>query len=108
MAYAKKDLTALNSTVVLDVPGEMNGIVSLQYHDGAAGTVVVEGTLSTDAAPAEADWESIKLTRADDKTEVDNLAAAGIAYAENFYNKVRARKSVGVASCFVTLGVTYG
>lgn len=108
MAYAKKDLTALNSTVELDVPGEINGLVSLQYHDGAAGTIVVEGTLVTDAVVPANDWEAIKLVRSDDKTEVDNLSAAGIAYGEHFYNKVRARKSVGAASCFVTLGVTFG
>ncbi len=106
--YARKDLTALNSTLVVDSPSEKNGTVSLQYISGAAGTVVVEGLLSEAAADdVTANWHILTLTKTD-ASAVTSLSAAGIAYAENYYAKVRARKSVGAASCIVILGVTYG
>jgi len=108
MAYARKDLTALNSTLEVDSPEEKNGTVSLQYVSGGAGTVVVEGILSEAAADnVDANWHILTLTKTDN-TAVASLAAAGIGYAENYYARVRARKSVGAASCIVVLGVTYG
>ncbi len=107
MAYSRKDLTALNSTLVLDSPDERNGTVSVQYVSGA-GTIVVEGILSEAAADdVSANWHILTLTKTDN-TAVALLTAAGIAFAENYYARVRVRKSVGAASCVVVLGVTYG
>lgn len=107
MGYARKDLTALDSTLVLDSPEERNGVVSLQYINGAAGTVVVEGILSEAATDdVAANWQILTLKKTDN-TFVTNLAAAGIGFAENYFARVRARKSVGAASCIVVLGVTY-
>lgn len=107
MAYARKDLTAVDSTLVIDSPDERNGTVELQWISGA-GTVVVEGILSEAAADdIAANWQILTLKKPDN-TFVTNLAAAGIGYAENIYARVRARKSVGAASCIIVLGVTYG
>lgn len=105
--YARKDLTALDSTLVADSPQEENGLVSLQWISGA-GTVVVEGILSEAAADdIAANWHILTLKKPDN-TVVTALSAVGIGYAENMYARVRARKSVGAASCVVVLGVTYG
>lgn len=108
MAYARKDLTALASKLEVDSPDERNGVVSLQYISGA-GTVVVEGCLSETAADRADDtnWHILTLTK-NDNTAVLNLAAKGVGYAENYFASVRARKSVGAASCVIVLGVTYG
>lgn len=106
--YARKDLTTLNSTLEIDDAEERNGIASLQYISGAAGTVVLEGILSEAAADnVDANWVTLTLTKPDAST-VTSLAAAGIGYTENYYARVRARKSVGTASCIVVLGITYG
>lgn len=103
MASAYKDLTALNSTLQIDEVDESNGSVTLQYITGGAGTVVLEGTLGSGST---AEWVGLKLTNANTKVDADNAIAAGLYYASMYgYRSVRARKSVGVASCPVWVSV---
>lgn len=104
--FARKDLTVLNSTLVVDPPNERDTKVSLQYLSGGAGTVELQGILSTAAADdVDANWHTITLTKPD-LTTVTSLAAAGIGFAENVYARVRAKKTVGAALVNVVVGVT--
>lgn len=105
MGVARKDLPAVGDKLTLDANQDEAGYVALQYLNGSAGTVVLEGLLST--APADdidANWVTIKMTLHDDTT-ASSLAAVGIGRAVNVYSKVRARKTVGVVSCVVVLSV---
>lgn len=105
MSSARKDLPAVGDTLVLNCNEEEAGYVALQYISGSAGTVVLEGILSDAAADnVDANWLPITMAKNDD-TAITSLAAAGIGRAINVYSKVRARKTVGVASCIVVLSI---
>lgn len=99
MATVIKTLAALNAVVELDVPTDVAAAVALQYPAGGTGTIVVEATINGQ------DWVALKLKNANTAADVDNLAAAGIAWAEvPAYEKVRARMSVA-GSCQVALSI---
>ncbi len=105
MGFARKDLVAVGDKVVLDTPHERDSRCTLQYISGA-GTVVLEGICSEAAVDdIDANWFPISMTKPD-TTVVASLLAAGIGHAENVYAKVRARKTLGGASCIVVIGVT--
>lgn len=94
MARARGILTNLNDEISLEDRDEINGAASIQYGAGGLGTVVMEQTNN------DAEWVQLKMKNPSTavNAEVDNLAAAGIAYAEIVgASKVRARKSVAGA-----------
>lgn len=106
MAIVAKDLTALNSVLVIDEIDEENGTVTLQYGAGGAGTVALEGTLGATASGGAAEWVNLRITNVATKVDSDNATAPGIYYAEMIgYRSVRAKKTVGAASCPVILSV---
>lgn len=104
MATAQKDLAAVNDKLVLNDPTEKAGKIIVQMLTGGAGTVVVEGTGSDDPAAPDTDWVNLKLTNPVTKVDADNIAAVGLLWADDpGYGQVRARKTVGVASCPIRL-----
>jgi len=101
---AKKDLAAVGDNIMLEVSDDAYGYLVAQMLAGGAGTVVIEGTMADDPVAA-ADWIALNVKAAGTDVGAANIAAPGIVYAFNpGYNKVRARKTVGVASCPVIFG----
>ena len=100
MARVKKDLEALNSTVSVPFTGETNGACAFQYAVGGAGTVVAEGSLNG------TDWVVLTIINAATKADATSATAAGLYYVENIGYDVRIKKTVGTASCPITLSVT--
>lgn len=102
MALAQKDLAAVGDTLEMNLPSEEEGQITCEMRAGGAGIVVLEGTLASD--PVAGDWFVLKVMNATTEIAADNIAAPGIVYAFNpGYNRVRARKTVGVASCPIIL-----
>lgn len=102
MALAQKDLAAVADVLELNLPNEEEGSIVMQMRAGGAGTVILEGTLASD--PAATDWAALKVKNSTTDVAADNIAAVGMVYAYNpGYNKIRARKTVGVASCPIIL-----
>lgn len=102
---AQKDLAAVGDTIVLEVDDDFAGFITLMMLAGGAGTVVIEATMDDDPIAA-GDWIALSVINALTEVAAANIAAPGIVYAKNpGYNRVRARKSVGVASCPCILGV---
>lgn len=102
MRAGPKDLPAVNDALELDIPTDRNGAVCLQYVSGA-GTIVVEATVDNST------WVQLRLTDPATKADVDNRTTPGLAWCDVVgYEKVRARKAVGVASCVVALNFALG
>ncbi len=115
MARITGVLTNVNDALTIKDVDENNGGVSITYKTGGLGTIVVEvsaldsqtnvnGNLVDDD-----EWVQLKLRNpsAAVNADVDNLAAAGIAWADIIgVKKVRVRKSVaGAGPVTVTLTV---
>jgi hypothetical protein len=85
-------LTNAEETLVLDTNEYQAGAAVVQYGAGGLGTIVLEATVNG------TDYVALKMTNPTTKADVDNLAAAGVAWAEVVgYDKVRVRKSVAGA-----------
>ncbi len=102
MAIAQKDLLSVNDNLTINNPSEEIGDALVQYVSGA-GTIVLEGTMSDGTAPV---WAAILLTNITDGTTTAAPTLVGI-YRGNAsgLEQVRVRKTVGVLSCVVRLGV---
>ena len=104
---AQADLAAVNNAITLEVDDDTQGSLTLQMLAGGAGTVVIEGTMEDDPIAA-GDWVALKVMNPTTEVAADNIAAPGLVYAKNpGYNRVRARKSVGVASCPCIFGSSH-
>lgn len=101
MARATKVLTNINEEITISDVDELNGAASIQYGAGGLGTLVLEVSCQDNgAAPPVDDWVQIKIFNPAIAVNaaVDNLAAAGYAWAEVVgVKKVRVRKSVAGA-----------
>lgn len=104
MARSVAILTALNDAVEVNAADVASAVASMNYGTGGLGTIVLEVSA---ADPDE--WIQIKVKNPAFavNAEVDNLAAAGIAWADiKGVRKVRVRKSVaGAGPVTVTLSV---
>lgn len=103
MATASEDLTALDSTLVLNVPTDRVAVAGIQMKSGA-GTLVLEATIDG------TNWKAVQMDVPGTigGAGVANISAVGdIGYADVSYaEQVRVRKSVGAASCVAVLTVT--
>lgn len=95
------DLAAVNSVAQLDLRGEFTGVgvATFQYATGGAGTVVLEGTMDG------TQWDIIQFIKlADGSTAASATAPGSYSAALSSLEGIRVRKTVGTASCRITLG----
>ncbi len=97
---ATKDLVAVNSVLTMDLPNDVNGALSIQYPVGSAGTIVIEASLDN------VNYEIVYVTNMNTKVDSVVISAQGMYSCEFLsYKKIRARKTVGVASCIISVGL---
>lgn len=93
-------LTNVNDKVEIASPNEEVGGVSLHIPAGAVGTYVVESTING------IDWVALLLTNLNTGTTTAAPAAPGIYQIGTIVaNRVRVRKTVGVATELISLTV---
>lgn len=104
MAYALKDLNAVDDAITLDVDeGHCGGVFSLQYPAGGTGTIKVQATID------EITWEDLCFIQSNvtAQTVVKTAAAVGLYTGDvPVCKKIRAIKSATVGACICGFGIS--
>lgn len=101
MAIAKKQITALNDVVAIDVPTDQTVLPAIQLPQGWAGTVVLEGTIDG------VTYDALSLTPALGGAAVASAAARGIWFGPaGSYDKLQLRVSVAGAGGIAALSAS--
>lgn len=104
MAWAKKDLNAVNDELRLDNVTAGFASAVLEYPTGGTGTVVVEGSVD------KIQWDVLFcINMGTGVGSAAGLAAAGKLQVDvTGLNQVRARKSVTIGACLCSLSISEG